>query len=78
MNIHYIFLSDCLQLVFNFNAGVGVSKGAGGSITTANAADFPAVIGNGMAMAVGVMGKYKIPLQNLSRADRIFVCQSKL
>jgi hypothetical protein len=41
--------------VFNFNAGVGVTKGSGGAITTANAADFPAVIGNGMAMAVGVM-----------------------
>jgi len=43
--------------VFNFNAGVGVTKGAGGTITTANVADFPAVVGNGMAMAVGHMGK---------------------
>jgi len=43
------------DFVFDFNGTVGVSKGAGGKITTANAADFPAVIGNGMAMAVGVM-----------------------
>jgi oxalate decarboxylase/phosphoglucose isomerase-like protein (cupin superfamily) len=43
------------DFVFNFNAGVGVGKGAGGSVTTANAVDFPAVIGNGMAMAVGLM-----------------------
>jgi len=43
------------DFVFNFGAGVGTGKGAGGSVTTANAANFPAVIGNGMAMAVGVM-----------------------
>jgi len=43
------------DFVFDFTKGVGLAKGAGGEVTTANAADFPAVIGNGMAMAVATM-----------------------
>lgn len=53
--VQRLALLNDTDFVFNFNAGVGVTKGAGGTVTTANAADFPAVIGNGMAMAVAVM-----------------------
>jgi len=53
--VQRLALLNDTDFVFNFDAGVGVAKGAGGTVTTANAADFPAVIGNGMAMAVGVM-----------------------
>lgn len=44
-----------LQFVFDFNAGVGLSGGAGGNITVANLADFPFLLGQGMSLAVGEM-----------------------
>lgn len=50
--------------MFDFGAGVGLAQGAGGSVTTANAADFPAVIGNGMALALGSMGEYLVVLRD--------------
>jgi len=53
--VQRLALLNDTDFVFDFTKGVGASKGAGGKITTANAADFPAVIGNGMAMSVGTM-----------------------
>jgi oxalate decarboxylase/phosphoglucose isomerase-like protein (cupin superfamily) len=44
------------QFVFNFLAGTGASTGADGVVTTANSGNFPAVIGNGMAMTYGILG----------------------
>jgi oxalate decarboxylase/phosphoglucose isomerase-like protein (cupin superfamily) len=41
------------QFVFNFLAGVGVTAGSGGMTTGANSGNFPAIIGNGMAMTIG-------------------------
>ncbi|KAJ6469465.1 RmlC-like cupin domain-containing protein [Mycena sanguinolenta] len=44
------------QFVFDFfNPPAGVATGAGGSIILANVASFPAVVGNGVAMAVGIL-----------------------
>ncbi|KAF7334305.1 RmlC-like cupin [Mycena sanguinolenta] len=44
------------QFVFDFfNPTAGVSTGAGGSVILANVASFPAVVGNGAAMAVGIL-----------------------
>ncbi|KAJ7036695.1 RmlC-like cupin domain-containing protein [Mycena alexandri] len=44
------------QFVFNFfDPAVKAVAGAGGKIITANAATFPAVVGNGAAMAVGLL-----------------------
>jgi hypothetical protein len=38
------------QFVFNFLGGLGETIGSGGKTVTANAATFPAIIGNGMAV----------------------------
>ena len=46
-------MRDPPQFVFDFNAGVGVTKGAGGNITIANIADFPYLLDHGMSLAVG-------------------------
>ncbi|KAJ7776637.1 hypothetical protein DFH07DRAFT_951769 [Mycena maculata] len=44
-------LSNDSRFVFNFfDPAAGATKGAGGEIVLANAASFPAVIGNGIAM----------------------------
>ncbi|KAF7297760.1 RmlC-like cupin [Mycena kentingensis (nom. inval.)] len=44
------------QFVFDFfSPNTPASKGAGGRIITANAATFPAVVGQGSAMAVGIL-----------------------
>jgi len=50
-----ILIRNPLQFVFDFNAGVGVARGAGGNITVANLADFPFLVGQGMSLAVGNM-----------------------
>jgi len=39
--------------LFDFNAGVGTTISAGGNLTLANVANFPALFANGMAMAIG-------------------------
>jgi len=41
--------------LFDYNAGVGTVSGAGGNVTLANVANFPALFANGMAMAIGQM-----------------------
>ncbi|KAJ7235626.1 RmlC-like cupin domain-containing protein [Mycena haematopus] len=44
------------QFVFDFfNPPAGVTTGAGGKVILANVASFPAVVGNGAAMAVGIL-----------------------
>ncbi|KAF7362193.1 RmlC-like cupin [Mycena venus] len=49
-------LSDDNQFVFNFfDPAAKAVSGKGGKIITANAATFPAVVGNGAAMAVGIL-----------------------
>ncbi|KAJ7776636.1 RmlC-like cupin domain-containing protein, partial [Mycena maculata] len=49
-------LSNDSQFVFNFfDPAAQATKGAGGEIVLANAATFPAVIGNGIAMAIGIL-----------------------
>ncbi|KAJ6577729.1 RmlC-like cupin domain-containing protein [Mycena capillaripes] len=49
-------LPDDKQFLFNFfDPAAKAATGAGGKIVTANAATFPAVIGNGAAMAVGFL-----------------------
>jgi len=39
--------------LFDYNAGVGTVRNAGGNLTLANVANFPALFANNMAMAVG-------------------------
>jgi len=41
------------EFVFDFNAGVGVTGGAGGNLTVADVSDFPYLFGKGMALSVG-------------------------
>jgi len=41
--------------LFDYNAGVGTVRSAGGNLTLANIANFPALFSNGMAMAIGQM-----------------------
>ncbi|KAF9645283.1 spherulin 1a [Thelephora ganbajun] len=41
--------------LFDYNAGVGTVRSAGGNSTLANVANFPALFANGMAMAIGHM-----------------------
>lgn len=41
--------------LFDYNAGVGTVRSAGGNLTVANVANFPALFANGMAMAIGQM-----------------------
>jgi hypothetical protein len=40
------------QWLFDFKAGVGTVRNAGGNVTAANVGNFPALIANGMAMAI--------------------------
>lgn len=49
-------LADDSDFVFSFTDPKNkVTKGAGGTLTSANAANFPALIGNGMALTIGAM-----------------------
>jgi hypothetical protein len=41
--------------MFDFTTGVGTGVSAGGNLTLANVANFPALLANGMAMAIGQM-----------------------
>lgn len=43
------------QWLFDFTSGLGTTKNAGGSITAANVANFPALFANGIAMTIGQM-----------------------
>lgn len=46
-------LKDNKDWLFDYNAGVGTTRNAGGNLTVANIANFPALFANGMALAVG-------------------------
>jgi len=46
-------LANNRDWLFDYNAGVGTVRNAGGNLTVANVANFPALFANGMAMAVG-------------------------
>lgn len=48
-------LKDNKDWLFDYNAGVGTTRNAGGNLTVANIANFPALFANGMALAVGQM-----------------------
>jgi len=41
--------------IFDYNAGVGTTRAAGGNLTVSNVANFPALFANGMALAIGDM-----------------------
>jgi hypothetical protein len=52
LNLFFAFLTcSRYQFVFNFLAGVGLTEGASGTNTQANAGNFPALIANGIAMS---------------------------
>jgi len=48
-------LKDNRDWLFDYNAGVGTVRAAGGNLTLANIANFPALFANGVAMAIGQM-----------------------
>lgn len=43
------------QWLFDFTSGLGTTSSAGGNVTVANVANFPALFANGIAMAVAQM-----------------------
>ena len=43
------------QWLFDYTSGLGTTKSAGGNLTAANVANFPALFANGLAMTVGQM-----------------------
>jgi hypothetical protein len=45
-----------LQWLFDFTSGMGTMRSAGGNMTAANVATFPALFANGIAMTIGHMG----------------------
>ena len=52
----YDLINVC-QFVFDFlHSAAGETDGAGGHTVAASSANFPAVIGNGMAMTIGFLG----------------------
>lgn len=47
-----------VQFVFDFmNATAGVTQGAGGKAIGASVANFPALVGQGVAMTIGFLGQ---------------------
>jgi len=48
-------LKDNKDWLFDFTSGVGTTKNAGGNMTAANVANFPALFANGIAMTIGQM-----------------------
>jgi len=48
-------LADNKDWIFDYGAGVGTTRAAGGNLTVSNVANFPALFANGMAMAIGEM-----------------------
>jgi len=49
-------LKDNEDWVFDFTSGLGTARNAGGNMTAANVANFPALFANGMAMTIGQIG----------------------
>jgi hypothetical protein len=50
------------DFIFDFRGTLGVSEGRGGKTVAATASNFPALIGNGVAMTVGYLGPCGINL----------------
>jgi hypothetical protein len=50
------------DFIFDFRGTLGVSEGRGGKTVAATARNFPALIGNGVAMTVGYLGPCGINL----------------
>ena len=48
-----LIIGSALQWIFDYNAGVGTTRAAGGNLTVSNVANFPALFANGIAMAIG-------------------------
>jgi hypothetical protein len=61
-----IYTDDFSQYVFNFLAGVGVTDGAYGMTTGANSGNFPALIGNGIAMSMSSVFHKKVKILSYS------------
>ena len=60
------YIDTICQFVFDFlNATTGVSSGAGGRAVGASVSNFPALVGQGVAMTVGFLGTSRSPLGNL-------------
>jgi len=49
-------LKDNKDWLFDFTSGLGTTSSAGGNVTVASVANFPALFANGMAMAVAQIG----------------------
>jgi len=49
-------LQNNTDWLFDFTSGLGTTMSAGGNLTVANVANFPALFANGLAMAIGQMG----------------------
>jgi len=48
-------LKDNTDWMFDYTTGLGTTKSAGGNLTAANVANFPALFANGLAMTIGQM-----------------------
>lgn len=48
-------LSENTDWLFDFTSGLGTTRNAGGNMTAANVANFPALFANGMAMTIAQM-----------------------
>ena len=58
------YIDTICQFVFDFlNATTGVSSGAGGRAVGASVSNFPALVGQGVAMTVGFLGTLSLHLQ---------------
>jgi oxalate decarboxylase/phosphoglucose isomerase-like protein (cupin superfamily) len=49
-------LKESTDWLFDFTSGLGTTQTAGGNLTVANVANFPALFANGLAMAVAQIG----------------------
>ncbi|KAF9790710.1 RmlC-like cupin [Thelephora terrestris] len=48
-------LGENTDWLFDFTSGLGTTRSAGGNVTAANVANFPALFANGLAMTIGQM-----------------------
>ncbi|RUS15328.1 spherulin 1a [Endogone sp. FLAS-F59071] len=68
------------DFVFDFlNPPSGVATGDGGKLVSANAANFPALIGHGVAMTIGYLGPcgINLPHTHLRATEIIYIVQGK-
>jgi hypothetical protein len=60
--VERVNILDANEFIFDFGGTVGVSEGRGGKVVSASSRNFPALIGNGVAMTVGYLGPCGINL----------------